>query len=295
VVPFNAKKNHERFAAAALDPLNRFRLDRLELPPEQLAFNDFYQMEGRLLGYAFEAIVASYAVHNIQCPCCYGIVRGTAQKSILVADQSVPSDLHASAVQMVGSLRWTGGSQTSWRDLYCVDCQSCFEIKSKESKAKIDKDIKHDSLAAGSFRTWCKEEYTDRIKGKDYIVFVNRTLTEKGWSVDIAEIGTVHPVVNDRSFADANQDRIYVQACVTLKNHQSWFCIPGGDLPDLKEIFRTAYEQVFPGQWSSVGGPPPVVHATNEPQPCDGSPSIDKIVAELQKISVDCEHWDDSD
>jgi hypothetical protein len=264
------------------------KLNRVKLSPEQLAFNDFYHDEssGRLLGNAFEAIVASYAVHNIQCPCCHGI--STAQESDIV-DGSGASIRRSTGAQTVDSLRWTGGSETSWRDLYCISCQSCFEIKSKESKANIVKAFKHDSLPAGSFRTWCKEDFTGRIQGRDYIVIVNRTLTEQGWTVYIAEIGTVLPV----AISDANQDRIYVQTNVTLRNPRRWFCIPGGDRTDLKEIFRIAYERVFPGRWSSVGGPPPVAHATNESRPCDGPTSVDDLVAELRKISV--ENWDDSD
>jgi hypothetical protein len=108
-------------------------------------------------------------------------------------------------------------------------------------------------MTAGSFRAWCKEDFSDRIKGRDYIVFVNRRLTKQGWSVDIAEIGTVLPVANDCTIASAHQERIYVHARATLMHSQRWFWIPGGERTDLKEIFRTAYERVFPGQWSSVG------------------------------------------
>jgi hypothetical protein len=160
------KFDFRRFPETTLDPFNRFSLLWLKKSPEQLAFDDFYHMESNLLGYAFEAIVASFAVHNIKCPRCHTLK----------------------------SLTWSGGPETSWRDMHCMSCQSCFEIKSKESKAKIDTVFKFDSLVGGSFRKWCEDDFPDRVKGTDYIAFVSRTPTDQGWPVDIAEIGTAFPV-----------------------------------------------------------------------------------------------------
>jgi hypothetical protein len=250
-----------RFPETTLDPFNRFSLLRLTKSPEQLAFDDFYHMESSLLGYAFEAIVASFAVHNVNCPRC----------------------------RALKSLSWTGGSETSWRDMHCMTCQSCFEIKSKESKDKIDTVFKFDSLVGGSFRKWCEDDFTDRVKGTDFIVFVSRTPATHGWPVDIAEIGTAFPVAIDRTFAEAHQDRVSTKACLTLKNRQRWFCVPGGDLPDLKEIFRAAYERAFPGRWASVGGPPSTNRANGGLQ----RTTIDDIAAELERVSIGL--WDDSD
>jgi hypothetical protein len=96
--------------------------------------------------------------------------------------------------------------------------------------------------------------------------------------VDIAEIGTALPVAVGLSFVEASKDVISVKTRVTLKNRQRWFYVPGGTLPDLKAIFRSSYEQVYPGRWSRVGGLPETVSTTG--------PSIDDIAAALERVSI---------
>jgi hypothetical protein len=61
--------------------------------------------------------------------------------------------------------------------------------------------------------------------------------------------------------------------------------VPGGDLPDLKEIFRAAYERAFPGRWAS--GPPSANRANEEVQ----RTAINDIAAELARVSIGL--WDD--
>lgn len=90
--------------------------------------------------------------------------------------------------------------------------------------------------------------------GSDYIVFVSRQPTKKGWAVEIAEIGTVLPALCDMSFAEAHATPVSLRTCLTLKNRQPWFHVPGGDLPDFRKIFRRSFEKVFPDQWIEVGG-----------------------------------------
>jgi hypothetical protein len=117
------KPSFARFAAVQLDPFHRFKLKVSNVSPAKLAYEHCSQ-KGWLNGYSFEAIVASHAIHNEVCFRC----------------------------KKLNSLRWCGGSNTSWRDLYCVSCQSCFEIKSKDDKKAIDRIFKFDTLRGGSFR-----------------------------------------------------------------------------------------------------------------------------------------------
>lgn len=215
----------ECFSPYDLDPFRRFSLKVQDVTPAQLAFDDFQSDKNTRLGYAFEAMVASHAVHNMICYCC--TARG---------------------------LRWCGGSTTSWKDIYCDVCESCFEIKSKENLKSIDKAFYFDNLTVGSFRHWCEEDFPNRIKGKDFIVFVSRTLSCRGWEVDIAEIGTVMPAVSAISFAQANTDIVSLKCQLTMKNREHWFTVPGKQLPDLEKIFRYSFNEVFPGQWTKVGG-----------------------------------------
>jgi hypothetical protein len=198
-----------------------------------------------------------------------------------------------------------GGPDTSWRDLYCEVCQSCYEIKSKADKAAINGAFSADSFNAGSYRRWCEEDFPDRVIGSDYIVFVSRTQTDKGWAVEIAEIGTVLPVLCDKSFAEANEKTVSIQTCMTMKNRQPRFHIPRSELLNLKTIFRLAFEKVFPDQWKQVGGTEDNLESrtpiTDVPAlPSSRGPtrhhpaSIEEITAALEHFSV--ANWDsDSD
>ena len=249
-----------------LDPFESFSQNRQEILPAQLAFNDCFDDTGWLNGYAFEAMVASHAVHNEACRRCFSS----------------------------NSLHWCGGSDTSWRDLYCEVCQSCFEIKSKADKAANDKIFKFDAFTAGSYRRWCEEDFPDRVKGSDYIVFVSRKPTEgKGWAVEIAEIGTALPVVFALSFIEAKAKTVSLRTCMTLKTRQPWFHVPAGDRSDLKKIFRRAFEKVFPDQWVEVGGVEEIPICLEESDQRGRPLCVEEIIAGLEGFSV--ADWDDSD
>lgn len=225
-----SKPSFLKFAPPMLDPFNRFDLQVIDVSPAQLAYNHGMK-ESWQNGYSFEAIVASHAIHHETCfRCCK---RST--------------------------LRWCGGAQTSWRDLYCISCQSCFEIKSKKDRKAIDRIFKFDKLHGGSYRGWCEEDFSSRIQGSDYVVLVNRTpsIHKNGgkicWTVEIAEVGTVLPCLCDRSFVDMGRDYRTVKTVLTLRNRCMWFQIPVKDQRyDLRMVFQRSFNEVFPGEWSKV-------------------------------------------
>ena len=264
------------FDPSILDPLKRFSIKRLTTPPPQLAFDQCRNNEGWLLGSAFEAMVASHAVWSQVCRAC-------GEKT----------------------LEWCGGSDASWRDLFCSSCQSCYEIKSKADEAKIDKIIKYDDLNGGSYRNWCQEDFIDRgVHGSDFVVMVSRTPGLNGWAVKIAEIGAAFPTLCDMSFADAKEKAgvVTLKTRVTLKNPQHWFHVPADeqvDLDKLDKIFRRSFERVFPGQWSQLcGGVSEKVESTGEPssnnEEAEPSTSIEDIWARLQHADLmgDGDDWE---
>ena len=222
------KKSFESFALSRLDPFRRFRLRRESLAPHELALQDCSDDAGWLNGYAFEALTVSHAVWSQKCFRCSS-----------------------------RALRYCGGFDTSWRDLICSHCHSCYEIKSKENKERIDKIVKFDGFDGGSFKAWCAEDFSGRIIGTDFVVFVNRKPLQdgSGWAVYVAEIGTVLPSLCDKSFAQAGNKDVPIKTRVTMKNRpQLWFKIPGGDLTlnDFQRIFEKSYKEVFPGKSSGL-------------------------------------------
>mmetsp|Transcript_24536 Transcript_24536/g.57155 ORF Transcript_24536/g.57155 Transcript_24536/m.57155 type:complete len:239 (+) Transcript_24536:978-1694(+) len=97
-------------------------------------------------------------------------------------------------------LTWDGESSSSWRDMYCKSCGSCFEIKSKATQDRATRTLYFGTHRGGSFRRWCSPEpvATKNREGKDYLVLVSRaeTVPLKGppvYNVQLAEIDTVTP------------------------------------------------------------------------------------------------------
>lgn len=126
------KRQFWRFDASILDPIQRFSISENEaatVSRASSAFEDFMD-EGCMEGHAFEALVVSWAGHHVSCYCC----------------------------KVEKSLQWSGGSETSWRDMFCHRCQSCYEIKSKANKEAIDKIVGYDGLYGGSYARWCQEQ-----------------------------------------------------------------------------------------------------------------------------------------
>ena len=259
------------FELSRLDPLKRFTLIRESLSPHDLALQDCGNDEGWLNGFAFEALLASHAAWSQKCFRCRS-----------------------------EGLRYCGGADTSWRDLICAQCHSCYEIKSKKDKQTIDNIVKFDGLNAGSFKAWCAEDFSDRTIGADFLVLVNRTPCQdgSGWAVYIAEIGTVLPALCDMSFAQAQNNEVPIKTRVTMKNKpQRWFKIPGGDLSllDFRRIFQKSYKEVFPGKSCKLSVqvdqertsvPPPVNHRP--------APDIEEIRALFSGFSTR-DNWEDDD
>jgi hypothetical protein len=223
---FIKKRSFTRFQESVLEPFRRFSIKNEGLSKAQLAYKDGSE-EGRMNGYAFEAIVASHAVYFESCFQC----------------------------KRRNTLHWCGGSSSSWRDLYCRSCHSCFEIKSKKERATIDRIFQYNELYGGSFSRLCEEDFPNRVEGSDFVVLVSRKPSyEKSnwvWMVEIAEIGSVSPILTVRSLVRARDERVPLKTAVTLKNRRPWFQIPTGTQPNLQELFRQAYEEVFPAAAAS--------------------------------------------
>jgi hypothetical protein len=269
---YQKKTAFTRFRVSDLDPFRRFSGRREEGVTEaQLAFENC-SMEGWMSGHAFEAIVASHAVHSESCFRC----------------------------KRRNSIHWSGGSASSWRDIYCQSCKSCFEIKSKKDKESIDRIFQRKRLFGGSFNRWCKEDFSDRDEGSDFIVLVSRRprfLKDNWfWMVEVAEIERVEPRLTQTSFIRAHKERIPFKTEVTIKNPYPWFQIPIGTKPNLQEIFHQSFEEVFPGLWNEVSNINETILEESLPQneektKIDLTSNIDELRASLAAMSV--ENWED--
>jgi hypothetical protein len=269
---YQKKAAFARFRVSDLDPFRRFSEGREEgLSKAQVAFENC-SIEGWINGYAFEAIVASHAVHSESCFRC----------------------------KRRNSIYWSGGSGTSWRDIYCQSCKSCFEIKSKKDKESIDRIYQYKRLYGGSFKGWCKENFFDRDEGSDFIVLVSRKpsfFKDKWfWIVEVAEIERIEPRATQSSFISAHEERIPIKTEVSIKNPHPWFQIPIGTKPNLQEIFQQSFEEVFPGLWNEVAKIDKTVLEEALPQneevtKIDFKDNIDELRTSLAAMTV--ENWED--
>jgi hypothetical protein len=211
-----------------LDPLERFS------PRERTKKEFFLEQwvdgeEAMVLGHAFEAIVASFATHNIACFFC------KRRKTI----------------------RWNGGPTAPWTDMECISCESVYEIKSKRNMEKIERgDL--DGGSYGAFQKLHQEDDDMRQYGwKHFVVTISRMpshsqIPEKGpglhkcWEVQIAEIDRLVPCLKPSSFLDP-MNMPFGSKIVTKAPHLGpWFKIPYQSV-DHKSIVMNVLEELFPG------------------------------------------------
>ena len=221
------KKRFHTVNETLLDPIVRFVACQMT-KKEYFHWFFFEANDALLAGYIFEAIVASYVTNDTDTIRCQSCSRS-------------------------GSLRWCGGPASPWTDLVCTNCNSTYEIKSKDSSLTIDKQVKDfNSITGGSFGQY--QMLRRRCKVTNFIVMVGRkaehaagNVTEPYWRVSVAEIDTVLPRFKDRSFANTNSTSISIGSKIKVKvgtYRQEWFRIPYQSI-DQKNLAREVFDDKF--------------------------------------------------
>jgi hypothetical protein len=127
-----------------LDPLERFS-SRNRTKKEFFLEQWVYGEEAMVLGHVFEAIVASFATHNMTCFYC----------------------------KRRGTIRWNGGPTAPWTDMECMSCESAYEIKSKRNMEMVEKGYER-NLNGGSYGSFQKLHQQSRKNGwKHFVVTVS--------------------------------------------------------------------------------------------------------------------------
>ena len=214
-----------------LDPLKRFssrKCTKKEFFLEQWVNGKANDKEAVVLGHVFEAIVASYATHNIACFSC------KRRKTI----------------------RWNGGPSAPWTDMECMSCESAYEIKSKQNMEKVEKGYAR-NLNGGSYGSFQRLHQQSRKNGwKHFVVTVSRMpsysrIPEKGpglhqcWAVQIAEIDRLVPRLKPTSFLD-DAEIHFGSSIVTKASPLAWFNI-SHQYVEHESIVMSVLEELFPG------------------------------------------------
>jgi hypothetical protein len=225
------KKEYIRINQSKLNPFKRF--SSIEMGKKEYYERFFFTTEEsiRLAGLVFEAITASYAIHNLN-TCC-------------------------ASCNCSESLRWMGGYGTSWKDIVCIKCDSSYEIKSKASNEKIEKVIRYNNIQGGSFKRFhrLRREKEGIEDAKHYLVLVSRAPSEiicasvacprTAWQVDLAEIDTVLPALRDVSFTRPAGD-VVLKSSIKIKEgtRKLWFRIPFVEI-DQRGIAREVFDEYY--------------------------------------------------
>jgi hypothetical protein len=214
-----------------LDPLERFssrKCTKKEVFLEQWVYGD----EAMVLGHVFEAIVASFATHNMACYSC----------------------------KRRRTIRWNGGPTAPWTDMECISCESAYEIKSKRNMEMVEKGYER-NLNGGSYGTFHQLHQQKRKNGwKHFVVTVSRMpsysrIPEKGpglhkcWAVQIAEIDRLVPRLKPTSFL--NDREMEFASEIVTKAPFSWFNIPYQSV-EHESIVMNVLEELFPGITAEV-------------------------------------------
>jgi hypothetical protein len=213
------KSQFKGFTKSQLDPLQRFS-------PRNCTKKEFFveqwvvAKDAHVQGHVFEAIVASYAYHNMPCYSC----------------------------KRRRSLRWNGGPTAPWTDMECSSCESSYEIKSKKNMEVIERAQKI-NLDGGSYSGFLRLHQQSRKNGwKHFLVTVSREPSlspHKCWAVQIAEIDGLLPRLKPMSFLN-DRELQFASEIVTKSALAPWFNIPYQSV-EYRDVVDKVLEEMFPG------------------------------------------------
>ena len=152
----------------------------------------------------------------------YDAVIGNIMEAMVVYYMHKSRRIECKSCKMKNAWKWGGGSSGPWKDVYCTNCNSTYEIKSKATINDIKTFTDPNSvrkLYGGSFRDFLKirAQSKNDNKRKQYVLLVNREPEEisskKFHQVYIAEIIKVTPVVKPKTFA-----KLYSEDEMSLKS-----------------------------------------------------------------------------
>ena len=157
------------------------------------------------------------------------------------------------------SLRWYGGSNSSWQDLICTACHSMYEVKSKATMEKVESTFKYNKISAGSFERFCSLYNSPKNPNqKMFLVVLPRSDTlnrrrEVVHPVYVAEIDTAKPKLCESSFNN-KRTSMSLKTNVSLKLHTKarWFDLPPPEFVDIGSIKEKVYRHV----WKEMLGSP---------------------------------------
>ena len=220
------------------------------------------------------------------------------------------------------TLRWNGGVGASWQDLVCIQCESMYEVKTKATMEKIEREFKYNSIRAGSFSRYCSLRNSLKQGQKMFLVVLPRLPTfdrsgkKECFPVYIAEIDRVLPRVGRMTFRKPS----LLQSVVSVKliTKRLWFNLPEAKgilyRDCMKSLFVQEFSQqvldrldaeyvVFDDDEEESDGDQPVQVSkeerikskSDEARNEEGNCRLERLRADLESIKVgddECDDWE---
>ena len=245
VLAYHKKPEYEVFTPIELDPLRRFTYDTMT--KEEVLFRGwFLDDDASHQGLFMEAALSCHLIKNEKCHSC----------------------------KYKNALRWNGGGQSSWQDLYCTVCFSTYEVKTKATTERVENAFKWNRIHGGSYYEWCKlNNRKPHPEQKRFLVLLPRMATynrkrDKGKSViasrffdrdspltkqnsvypvHIAEISAVVPKLHPSSFnALATTITFKTNVSVKMSTKEKWLDLPStGEYVETWDIAEKVYIERF--------------------------------------------------
>mmetsp|Transcript_20503 Transcript_20503/g.31110 ORF Transcript_20503/g.31110 Transcript_20503/m.31110 type:complete len:425 (-) Transcript_20503:553-1827(-) len=151
------------------------------------------------------------------------------------------------------SLRWNGGSGSSWQDIVCIKCGAMYEVKTKASMDKIRSEYYFNNLSSGSFNNYCKIAESRRRDQKMFLVLFPREHTlDKVSGLKrvhpglITEIANVKPKLFEGSFnPSAETIRFKSRTQMKLHTRDTWFELPVATEINMDDAKKKVFIEFF--------------------------------------------------
>ena len=207
VYDYKIKDEFKGYKLDQLNPFNRFTYK--ELSKEEIFFCNWFvnDDEDSYRGLFMEAFLACHAIQNETCYSC-----------------------------KCNGLRWNGGGNSSWQDLFCIVCKSTYEVKTKATTERVENAFKHNNILGGSYYRWFKLN-NEKLKPeqKRFLVLLPRLATFnrrmlKVYPVHIEDIASVLPNLCPGSFnLDKNDIKFKSRVSIKMNTKAKWFDLPSTD------------------------------------------------------------------
>jgi hypothetical protein len=176
-IEYNLKPKFQGISTQHLDPFNRFRYE--ELSKEEYFFSKWLVDNGDKAGIGGRLIEVSLGCHVLQHEACF----------------------HCNSKK---SIRWNGGSESSWQDFVCQACNARYHVKTKANMKAFESAFRFNKISGGSFEAFCKIR-NSQLQPKMFCVLLPRQSIAKDaqsrvYPVYVAEITKGVPQLYHNAF-----------------------------------------------------------------------------------------------